>query len=99
MNLKIIYMPIIHDDRFLVYCSIAATTFSIFGAFIWGYIGDKKDFYYTLVVFAILDLFVKFYGVFAKTKETIFLLFILIGFVDKGALTIIGPGLVKIFGI
>jgi hypothetical protein len=45
MNLKIIYMPIIKDDRFLVYCSMASSAVSIIGAFIWGYFADKRNFY------------------------------------------------------
>jgi MFS-type transporter involved in bile tolerance (Atg22 family) len=99
MNLKIIFLPILNDDRFLVYCAISGTAVSIFGAFIWGYLGDKKGFFKTLLVFAILDTIIKIYGDFAKTRVTIWILFILIGLTDKGMLTIMGPGLVKMFGI
>lgn len=99
LNIKIIYMPILQDDRFLVYCVMFSTFASILGAFFWGYIGDNKNFYSTLLIFSIFDLLVKIYGKFATNKLTIFLLFIFIGFIDKGMITIMGPGLVKIFGI
>lgn len=92
-------MPIVQDDRFLVYCVISSTVASILGAFFWGYIGDKKNFYYTLLIFSVSDLIVKMFGIFSTTKVTIFLLFVFIGIIDKGMLTIMGPGLVKIFGI
>lgn len=99
MNLKIIYMPIVHDDRFLVFCAISATAASIVGAFVWGYIADKQSFYLLLLIFTGLDFLIKIYGSFALTKAGIMVLFILIGFVDKAMLTVMGPGLVKIFGI
>lgn len=72
---------------------------SICGAFFWGYIGDKKGFFATLFVFAVLDCLFKIYGDFATTKISIFILFILVGLTDKAMLTIMGPGLVKMFGI
>lgn len=99
MNLKIIYLPIINDDLFLVYCAMAGTAVSIGGAFFWGYIGDKKGFLSTLIFFSIFDCLIKFYGMVAKGKASIMILFILIGFVDKAMLTIMGPGFVKMFGL
>lgn len=98
-NLKIIYMPMVHNDIFLAYCAIVTSVSSIGGAFVWGYIGDKYNFYFLLFIFTILDFLIKLYGRFAVTEATIFVLFALIGFVDKAMLTIMGPGLVKIFGI
>lgn len=99
MNLKIIYMPIVNDDRFLVYCAISATIASIVGAFIWGYIADRQNFFVVLIIFTTLDFFIKVYGRFAFTKASIMLLFIFIGVVDKAMVTVMGPGLVKIFGL
>lgn len=99
MNLKIIYMPIVNDDIFLAYCAITGTAVSIAGAFFWGLIADKYNFYFTLLIFSVLDLLIKIYGRFATNPTTIMLLFIFIGFVDKAMLTIMGPGLVRIFGI
>lgn len=99
MNLKIIYMPIVEDDRFLVYCAMVGTAVSIVGAFLWGYVGDKYGFFSTLLVFSIADCLIKIYGTFAVTKKSIMILFILLGCTDKAMLTIMGPGLVKMFGI
>jgi hypothetical protein len=45
MNLKIIYMPIIQDDRFLVYCAMISSAVSIVGSFVWGFYADKRSFY------------------------------------------------------
>ena len=99
MNLKIIYMPIVRDDYFLVECAILSTGLSIAGAFFWGYLGDKLGFVKTLLLFSLLDAVVKICGVFALSKIQILLLFAGIGLVDKAMLTIMGPGLVEIFGI
>ena len=41
----------------------------------------------------------KIYGKFATTKISLMMLFIFIGLVDKAIVTVMGPGLVKIFGI
>lgn len=68
MNLKIIYMPIVEDDRFLVYCAMTGTAVSIFGAFLWGYIGDRYGFFQSLLGFAMVDCIIKMYGIFALTK-------------------------------
>lgn len=92
-------MPIVEDDRFLVYCAMVGTAVSIVGAFLWGYVGDKYGFFSTLLVFSIADCLIKIYGTFAVTKKSIMILFILLGCTDKAMLTIMGPGLVKMFGI
>jgi hypothetical protein len=42
---------------------------------------------------------IKIYGKFATTKISLMMLFIFIGLVDKAIVTVMGPGLVKIFGI
>lgn len=92
-------MPIVGDDMFLVYCAMAGTAVSIGSAFFWGYLGDKKGFIPTLLFFSVLDCLIKLYGMTAKEKPGILILFLLIGFTDKAMLTIMGPGFVKIFGI
>lgn len=65
----------------------------------WGMIADRHKFKSVLIFFSIFDLVVKIYGCFATTKTTLAVFFILIGFGDKAMLTIVGPGLVKIYGI
>lgn len=99
MNLKIIYMPILHDDQFIVYCVIASIIASILGALFWGYLADLKGFYFTLIVLTFLDLLVKIYGIIVTSKLSVLTFFIFIGLVDKAMLTIMGPGLAKMFGI
>ena len=94
MNIKIIYMPIIGDDYFIVSCAMLNTGVSIGGAFFWGYLGDKLGFFKTLLFFTLLDALIKICGVFAMSKLQIVLLFAGIGLVDKAMLTTMGPGLV-----
>lgn len=66
-NLKIIYMPMVNNDIFLSYCAIVGSMSSIAGAFFWGYIADKHNFYVILLIFSISDAFIKLYGRFATT--------------------------------
>ena len=65
LNIKLIYMPIINDDHFLVFCAITCQAVAIFGAFIWGFIGDFKGIYTSLLIFTSFDLLIKVYGCFA----------------------------------
>lgn len=99
MNMKIIYMPILKDDLFIVYCAIINITFSIIGALFWGYIADQRGFTYALIVLTFLDCVVKIFGMFAMSKMSVMILFVGLGFVDKAMITISGPGMVKIFGL
>lgn len=92
-------MPLLNNDLFLVYCVVVSTALSIAGALFWGYFADSKGFYPALLVFTVLDCVVKILGSFARSEVTVMMLFIGLGFVDKAMITIIGPGLVKIFGI
>jgi hypothetical protein len=92
-NLKLIYMPIINDDHFLAFCIIVHTIVGIFGAIIWGYIGDHKKFAISFLIIAFVDCFAKFYGIFASTKTGLIIMFFLLGLADKGMLTVVGPGL------
>lgn len=65
LNLKFIYMPIVGDDYFLVLCLAVSTSISIGGAFAWGYLGDRYGFVSTLLLFTVLDLGIKVFGVWA----------------------------------
>jgi hypothetical protein len=47
----------------------------------------------------VFDSIVKIFGVFAMDKWSLALLFFMLGANDKGLLTIIGPGLVGMFGV
>ena len=71
MNFKIIYMPIISDDHFLSYASMICSVVSIVGAFIWGFLGDYKGIYFTILILSILDLGGKMFSDFAVNKPMI----------------------------
>lgn len=98
-NIKLVYMPIINDDHFLSFCSVIVTISAIVGAPLWGYLGDIKGFKTTLLLIVIADTFVKLFGVYSGTRWSLALLFFFLGANDRGLLTVIGPGLVGMFGI
>jgi hypothetical protein len=91
-------MPIINDDHFLSYC-IALVTISAVAAPFWGEMCDTKGFKTTLLWVTIFDSIVKIFGIYSTEKLSLGLLFFLLGANDKGLLTIIGPGLVGMFGV
>lgn len=99
LYMKLIFLPIINDDHFLAFCSVLLTISAIFGAPFWGYVGDTKGFKYTLISVLIVDLISKIIGLFCQKKWNLMILYFLMGFNDKGILTIIGPGLIEIFGL
>lgn len=91
-------MPIINDDHFLSYC-IALVTISAVIAPFWGELCDSRGFKTTLLLVTVFDSIVKIFGIYASSKWSLGLLFFLLGANDKGLLTIIGPGLVGMFGV
>lgn len=94
LYMKLIFMPILNDDHFLVYCSVLLTVSAIFGAPFWGYIGDKKGFKFTLLLILFFDISIKILGIFCQKKWNLMILYFVLGFNDKGILTIVGPGLI-----
>lgn len=98
-NIKLIYMPIINDDHFLSYCSALVTVSAVIGAPFWGYLGDIKGFKTTFLLIAIVDSFVKVFGIISHERWSLALLFLLLGANDRGLLTVVGPGLISMFGI
>jgi MFS family permease len=98
-NLKLIYMPIINDDHFLSYCAAVVTASAFIGAPFWGALGDSKGFKNTLLMIAIADTCVKFFGIYSVSKWSLVILFLLLGANDRGLLTIVGPGLIGMFGV
>ena len=99
MNFKIIYMPIVGDDHFLSYASMICSIVSIFGAFLWGCLGDAKGVHFTILVLSVLDFGGKIFSDFAKEKPAIVVMVVLIGLISKSMMTIAGPGFVEIFGL
>lgn len=98
-NIKLVYMPIINDDHFLSFCSVIVTISAVVGAPLWGYLGDIKGFKTTLLLIVIFDTFVKLIGVSTESRWSLALLFLLLGANDRGLMTIVGPGLIGMFGI
>ena len=98
-NIKLIYMPIINDDHFLSYCAAIVTLSAVVGAPLWGCIGDMKGFKLTFLLICIVDSVVKGFGVGCEAKWSLALLFFGLGANDRGLLTVVGPGLISIFGI
>ena len=92
--MKIIYMPILNDDGFLAFCSIILTISAVVGAPIWGLVADRNGFKKTLLIVCVSDLLSKVIGLFCNSKWAIALMYFIIGFNDKGVITIIGPGLI-----
>ena len=99
LYMKLIFMPIINDDHYLAFCSVVLTISAICGGPFWGHIGDKMGFKKTLLVVLLVDISCKVLGLFCTEKYNLFLLYFFLGFNDKGILTIIGPGLIDIFGL
>ena len=92
-------MPIINDDHFLSYCAAIVTLSSIIGAPFWGYIGDSKGFKNSFLMIIVFNTIVKIGGIYCDSKLSLTLLFMFLGANDRGLLTVIGPGLVGMFGI
>jgi hypothetical protein len=92
-------MPIVNDDHYLATCAIIVTVSAIVAAPFWGYVGDLKGFKTTLLIIILADVAAKVVGIFCTEKWNIVILYFLLSFNDKGILTIIGPGLIQMFGL
>lgn len=87
-------MPLINDDHFLSYLAMLGTFVGMFGAFIWGFLGDHKGVIWAILVLNILDFFGKIFCDFAVTKPTILIMVIIIGLISRSMTTLAGPGFV-----
>lgn len=93
-NMKIVFMPYINDDHFLAFCSILITISAVGGTF-WGKIADIYGFRLTMMVIIVVDIICKLFGIFLNPQKwNLGLLYFMLGFNDKGVLTLIGPGLI-----
>lgn len=99
LNMKLIFMPIVNDDHYLATCAIVVTLSAIVAAPFWGLVGDHKGFKKTLLIIILADVASKIIGIFCSEKWNIVVLYFLLSFNDKGILTIIGPGLIEMFGL
>lgn len=92
--MKIIFMPIINDDGYLAMCSIVLTVAGMIGGPFWGVVADHKGFKATLLLVCIADLITKILGLQCTEKWNIIIMYFMVGFNDRGIITIIGPGLI-----
>ena len=92
--MKIIFMPIINDDAYLAMCSILLTISGMIGAPFWGIVADKVGFKRTLFLVCVADIITKIIGLECTDKWNIIIMYFMIGFNDRGIVTIIGPGLI-----
>ena len=97
--MKLIFMPILNDDHFLATCAVVVTISSMISAWFWGIIGDLKGFKNTLLILIIVDIVGKTFGLFCRDKWNVIILYFIVSFIDKGITTIIGPGLIQLFGL
>lgn len=92
-------MPIINDDQYLAMCSVVLTVAGMIGGPFWGFVADNKGFKKTLLLVCITDLVTKIVGLECTEKWNIVIMYFMVGFNDRGIITIIGPGLIEIFGL
>jgi MFS family permease len=92
-------MPIINDDHFLAFCSILITISAIIAGPFWGKVGDHYGFKLTLIIIIALDICCKIFGLFCNQRWSLAFLYFMLGFNDKGVLTLMGPGLIEMFGL
>ena len=92
--MKIIFMPIINDDGYLAMCAVILTIAGMIRAPFWGIVADRKGFKKTLLLVCLVDLATKSIGLFCSQKWNIVIMYFMIGFNDRGIITIIGPGLI-----
>lgn len=98
-NFKIIFLPIINDDHFLTYILVVFSAASMAGTFYWGWYGDTHGITRTMLFIAVADSAVKLLIFFIAGKFWYGFYFLLVGIFDKGMVTVVGPGLVELFGI
>lgn len=98
-NFKIIFLPIINDDHFLTYILVIYSTASMVGTFYWGWYGDKHGITKTMLFISVADGCFKLLLLLISGKFWYGFYFLLIGIFDKGMITVVGPGLVELFGI
>jgi MFS family permease len=69
------------------------------GTFAWGHIGDVYGIKSTILIYTILDIIVKLFIFFVNSKPVFLIYYCLLGLLDKALVTIVGPGLVEMYGL
>lgn len=92
-------MPLIQDDHLisvgLVLIILSSAIFSI----PWGFLADRKGPAVAIIAFTIVDLSVKLYASFTKSRANYIISMILIGSTDKTMLVLFAPVMIDAFGL
>jgi hypothetical protein len=99
LNYKTYFLSKINEDYFITFVDLLALLISAFANVIWGFLIDKVNF---KILFALIYFFSGLGAlalpISATSKISFSLVYITTMVFDKGALVIIGPALIKIFG-
>lgn len=89
----------INEDFFITFVDLLALLSSAFANVIWGILIDKVNFkiLFALIYF-VSGLGAIFIPLFSSNKILFLTVYVATMMFDKGALVVIGPGLIKIFG-
>ncbi|EAS05631.2 MFS transporter (macronuclear) [Tetrahymena thermophila SB210] len=100
INFKTYGLTKINDDHFLTYIITFSTLISSISNIGWGYLVDKYNFklvYLRLILVILAAGFL--FPIFSDSKIGFYIFFQILSASERGLYTIIGPGLVKIFGM
>ncbi|KAL4483010.1 hypothetical protein ABPG74_019036 [Tetrahymena malaccensis] len=100
INFKTYGLTKINDDHFLTYIITFSTLISSISNIGWGYLVDKYNFktvYLRLIIVILAAGFL--FPIFSDSKLGFYIFFQILSASERGLYTIIGPGLVKIFGM
>lgn len=99
LNYKTYFLSKINEDYFITFVDLLALLISAFANIIWGFLIDKVNF---KILFALIYFFsgvgAIVLPVSAADKISFSLVYVITMVFDKGALVVIGPALIKIFG-
>lgn len=99
LNYKTYFLSKINEDYFITFVDLLALLISAFANIIWGFLIDKVNF---KILFALIYFFsgvgAIVLPVSATDKISFSLVYVITMVFDKGALVVIGPALIKIFG-
>lgn len=99
LNFKTFLLKEINDDHFLTYITAITLIVSSIANLFWGILGDKKDKNLILKTLTIMLFFTCIiYGYSTSSKILLATFTILLGILDSGVITIMGPALTGYYG-
>ena len=99
LNAKTIFMPIINNDHLISLGTILISFVGSGAALIWGFLGDRFNYGYTIFLYWFLDFLAKLYCSFIKGPISFIVGMSAIGATNYGIVIIFGPLLVDRFGL